>query len=76
MLKHQDKEHQGVEVVYTAKVTAQLPGQETRQVREAVLIRRCQAPVLNSKTEWHPPALYTIQNEIYNWQLSDRKTGD
>ena len=36
----------------------------TRQVRENVLIRRSQVPVLNSKTEWHQPALYRIQLEV------------
>ena len=57
MLNHQKEEHQGVAGDYTAKVTD--------MTREAVLIRSCEVPVLNSKTEWHQPALYRIQNEIY-----------
>ena len=65
MKKHQDSEHQGQVGDYTAKVTARTRDCLTRQVREAVLIRRCQVPVLNSKTEWHQPALYRIQNEIF-----------
>ena len=65
MKKHQNSEHQGQEGEYTAKVTARTRDCLTRQVREAVLIRRCQVPVLNSKTEWHQPALYRIQNEIF-----------
>ena len=65
MLNHQNKEHQGVAGDYTAKVTDITRDCLTRQVREAVLIRRCEVPVLNSKTEWHQPALYRIQNEIY-----------
>ena len=36
----------------------------TRQVREAVLIRRSQVQVLNSKSEWHQPALFRVQQEI------------
>ena len=65
MLKHQRREHQGVAGQYTAKVTASTRDCLTRQVREAVEIRRCQVKVLNSKTEWHQPALWQIQSEIY-----------
>ena len=61
----QVKEHQGREGQYTAKVTANIRDCLTRQVREAVEIRRCEVLVLNGKTEWHQPALCQIQNEIY-----------
>ena len=64
MVKHQNSEHQGDEASYKAKVTASTRDCLTRQVREAVLIRRSQVPVLNSKTEWHQLALYRIQNEV------------
>ena len=64
MLKHQNLLHQGEEGVYKAKATASTRDCLTRQVKEAVLIRRCQVPVLNSKTEWHQPALYRIQQEV------------
>ena len=64
MLKHQTKKHQGMAGSYTAKVTGSSRDCLTRQVREAVMIRRCPVPVLNSKTEWHQPALWRIQNEI------------
>ena len=64
ILKHQNRVHQGTAGDYTAKVTGRTRDCLTRQVREAVLIRRCQVPVLNAKTEWHQPALYRIQNEI------------
>ena len=66
MFKHQRKEHPGEEEDYTAKVTggAREAQKMSRQVREAVLLRRCPVPVMNSKTEWHQPALYTVQNEI------------
>ena len=65
MLKHQVKEHSSVTGDYLAKVTGSASDCLTRQVREAVLIRRSQVPILNSKTEWHQPALYRIQNEIF-----------
>ena len=65
MQKHQLKEHQGREGEYTAKVTANIQDCLTRQVREAVEIRRCDVEVLNGKTEWHQPPLWQIQNEIY-----------
>ena len=64
ILKHQTRVHQGTDGEYTAKVTGRTQDCLTRQVREAVLIRRCQVPVLNSKTEWHQPALFRVQNEI------------
>ena len=65
MYKHQQKEHQGAPGTFTAKVTGTARDCLTRQVREAVLIRRCKVPVMNSKTEWHQPALFRVQNEIY-----------
>ena len=65
MLKHQAKEHNNNPGEYIAKVTGSASDCLTRQVREAVHIRRCQVPTLNSKTEWHQPPLYTVQNELY-----------
>ena len=65
MKNHQDKKHESVAGVYTAKVTHTSPDCLSRQVREAVEIRRCRVPVLNSKTEWHQPPLYTIHTELY-----------
>ena len=58
MLKHQRKDHNGVPGVYTAKVVGSDQDCLTRQVREAVRIRRCQVPVLNGKSEWQ------VQNEV------------
>ena len=65
MRKHQAKEHQGVAGNYISRVTDMSHDCLTRQVREAVKIRRSHVPVLNGKTEWHQPALWQIQNEIY-----------
>ena len=63
----QEKEPNTLErqqAVYRAEVTTRTRDCLTRQVREAVMIRRSQVPVLNSKTEWHQPALYRIQHEL------------
>ena len=65
MRKHQRREHQGMPGEYKARVTGRYKDCLTRQVREAVLIRRSKVPVLNSKTEWHQPALFQIQQELY-----------
>jgi hypothetical protein len=64
MLKHQDSAHHGEEGDYRAKVTASTRDCLTRQVKEAVIIRRSRVQILNGKTEWHQPALYRVQNEI------------
>ena len=63
-MKHQNTMHQGEEPMFSAKVTTRTRDCLTRQVREAVLIRRSQVPVLNGKTEWHQPPLYRIQQEV------------
>ena len=64
IVKHQNNAHNGEEADYRAKVTASTRDCLTRQVKEAVLIRRRNREVLNSKTEWHQPALFRVQNEI------------
>ena len=64
MLKHQDSAHHGEDGDYRAKVTANTRDCLTRQVKEAVMIRRIRVQILNGKTEWHQPALYRVQNEI------------
>ena len=64
MAKHQASAHPGEEARYKAKVTASTRDCLSRQVREAVLIRRSPVPVLNGKSEWHQPALYRVQSEI------------
>ena len=64
MQKHK-QEHQALQPEYKAKVTGRVRDCLTRQIKEAVQIRRSNVPVLNSKTEWHQPALYQVQQEIY-----------
>ena len=63
--KHQEECHPGQMASFSAKVTGRSKDCLTRQVIEAVQIRKSEFPVLNSKTEWHQPALWRIQNEIY-----------
>ena len=62
--KHQESEHRGQEPQYKARVTARTRDCLSRQVREAVLIRRSDKIILNSKSEWHQPALFRVQQEI------------
>ena len=64
MRKHQREEHHGAADNYTARVTATSRDCLTRQVREAVQIRRSKVPILNGKNEWHQPPLWRIQNEL------------
>ena len=62
--KHQESKHRGQEPVYRARVTAKTRDCLSRQVREAVLIRRSDKNILNGKSEWHQPALYRVQQEV------------
>jgi hypothetical protein len=65
MLKHIKDKHPNAVASYSAKVTATAKDCLTRQVREAVHLRRSEVLTLNSKTEWHQPALFRIQQEIF-----------
>ena len=64
IVKNQNIAHEGEEADYRAKVTASTRDCLTRQVREAVLIRRSQVEILNGKSEWHQPALYRVQHDV------------
>ena len=65
MLKHIKDKHPNYVASYTAKVMATAKDCLTRQVREAVHLWRSEVLILNSNTEWHQPALYRIQREIF-----------
>ena len=65
MQKHQTRRHHGEPGSYAARVTGSYTDCLSRQVSEGVRIRRCNVEVLNSKTEWHQPPLWRVQNEIY-----------
>ena len=62
--EHQRAVHGGAVPDFSAKVTHSFGDCMTRLVSEAVSIRRSEIEVLNSKSEWHQPALFTIRNEI------------
>ena len=54
----------GQEPNYAARMTDRTRDYLSKQVREAVLIRRSDKNILNGKSEWHQPALYRVQHEI------------
>ena len=66
MMKHMLEKHEGEEADFTAKVTHVNNDCLTRQIREGVLIRRCEKQLLNTKAEWFQPPLYLIRNELVN----------
>ena len=63
--QHQVERHQDVPAEFSAKVTGSFKDCLSRQVSEAVQIRRSNGPVLNSKSEWHQPPLWQVQSEIF-----------
>ena len=62
--KRHDEKHPGLPSDFGAKVTGQFQDCLTRQVSEGVSISRSSDRVLNSKSEWHQPALWRVQSEI------------
>ena len=62
--EHQRDVHGGAQANFSAKVTHSFRDCLTRLVSEAVSIRRSDTDILNSKSEWHQPALFSIRNEI------------
>ena len=62
--EHQRCAHNGATADFSAKVTNTFRDCMTRLVSEAVSIRRSEVEVLNSKSEWHQPALFSVRNEI------------
>ena len=64
MLKHQSDHHIGQPVEYSAEVIATFNDCLSRQVAEGVEIRRCEHAVMNTKSEWHQPALWRIRSEV------------
>ena len=63
---HQVKQHAGAEPQFSAKVKQSYRDCLSRQVGEAVAIRRSGKELLNSKSEWHQPPLFRVQSEIIN----------
>ena len=66
MKRHLEEAHRGREGNFEAKVTKTNKSCLSRQVREGVQIslHNHRQPILNSKSEWHQPSLYSIRSEI------------
>ena len=61
---HQDQRHAGLPAEVKAKVTEIFKDCLSRQVSEGVHIRRGGPDILNSKSEWHQPALWRVRSEV------------
>ena len=66
MRKHQTEKHAGQEAKFGGSVTGRFRDCLSRQVSEGVQIRRCMGSnnIMNSKSEWHQPALWRVRSEI------------
>ena len=64
MNSHQNEQHAGVAADFHAEVVSSYRDCLSRQVSEGVHIRRSKEKVLNSKAEWHQPALWRVRNEL------------
>ena len=66
MKKHQNEKHDGAPADFHARVRTCFKDCLSRQVAEGVYIRRCKNEILNSKSEWHQPPLWSVRNELTN----------
>ena len=64
MHKHQQDRHFGAEADFQARIKSSFKDCLSRQVSEGVYIRRSEKETLNSKTEWHQPALWRVRSEL------------
>ena len=65
MCKHQAEKHAGQQPTFDGKVTGMFRDCLSRQVSEGVQIRRCAGEnIMNSKSEWHQPALWRVRSEV------------
>ena len=64
MIRHQQDRHHGAEASYKARVKYSFQDCLSRQIAEGVYIRRCENEVLNTKSEWHQPALWRVRSEL------------
>ena len=64
MVKHQHDRHSGLPADFKARVKISFQDCLSRQVAEGVHIRRSKNEVLNSKSEWHQPALWKVSSEL------------
>ena len=63
MRKHMEEYHEGGIADFAARVTHSNKDCLTRQVREGILIRKG-GSVMNTKSEWHQPSLYSVRSEV------------
>ena len=66
MRSHQTEKHQGAEPDFKMKVERVFKDPLSRQAGEAVMIRRTNGNILNSKLEFNQPRLYNVRREIMN----------
>ena len=66
MHSHQQEEHKGAETDFKKKVERMYKDPLPMQASEAVIIRRTNDNVLNSKIEFNQPQLYNVRREIMN----------
>ena len=64
MAKHQRDRHFGADADFQTRVRSSFKDCLSRQVSEGVYIRRCEKETLNSKAEWHQPALWRVRSEL------------
>ena len=64
MDRHKVEKHAGAEPDFAAKVKSSFSDCLSRQIAEGVHIRRCEKVVLNTKAEWHQPALWKVRSEL------------
>ena len=64
MQKHQLEKHVGRAADCKASVMSSFRDSLSRQVSEGVHIRHSSETVLNSKAEWHQPALWRVRQEL------------
>ena len=66
MTKHLEQYHngEGDGKDFSARVTHVNRDCLTRQIREGVLIKNRKINIMNTKSEWHQPALFEVQSEI------------
>ena len=66
MVKHMKEFHDGRAEEFIPRVASTNKDCLTRQVREGVQIRKfgSECRIMNSRSEWHQPSLYTVRNEL------------
>ena len=64
MTEHQQERHKGEPADFSFKVTRTFRDPLSRQTNDAVAIRSETGEILNSKAEFHMPALWEVRREV------------